>query len=47
MARTMGIYGVMIEDPGDLPGAVADALGHDGPTVLDVVTATQDCRCRP
>lgn len=47
MARAMGIHGVRVEDPGDLPGAVADVLGHDGPAVLDVVTATQELSMPP
>lgn len=47
MARAMGIHGVRVEDPGDLPGAVADVLRHDGPAVLDVVTATQELSMPP
>jgi pyruvate dehydrogenase (quinone) len=47
MARAMGIHGVRVEDPGDLPGAVADVLGHNGPAVLDVVTATQELSMPP
>lgn len=47
MARAMGIHGVRVEDPGDLPGAVAEVLGHDGPAVLDVVTATQELSMPP
>lgn len=47
MARAMGIHGVRVEDPGDLPGAVTDVLGHDGPAVLDVVTATQELSMPP
>jgi pyruvate dehydrogenase (quinone) len=47
MARAMGIHGVRVEDPGDLPDAVAGALSHDGPAVLDVVTATQELSIPP
>lgn len=47
MARAMGILGVRVEDPGDLPGAVAQVLKHDGPAVLDVVTATQELSMPP
>jgi pyruvate dehydrogenase (quinone) len=47
MARAMGIHAVRVEDPGDLPGAVADVLAHDGPAVLDVVTATQELSMPP
>ncbi|MFG1478972.1 ubiquinone-dependent pyruvate dehydrogenase [Xanthobacter sp. V4C-4] len=47
MARAMGIHGIRVEDPGDLPAAVADVLAHDGPAVLDVVTATQELSLPP
>ncbi|MCJ8142565.1 ubiquinone-dependent pyruvate dehydrogenase [Ancylobacter sp. A5.8] len=47
MARAMGIHGVRVEDPGDLPRAVADILAHDGPAVLDVVTARQELSMPP
>ncbi|QFR32211.1 ubiquinone-dependent pyruvate dehydrogenase [Ancylobacter sp. TS-1] len=47
MARAMGILGVRVEDPGDLPGAVAQVLAHDGPAVLDVVTAKQELSMPP
>jgi pyruvate dehydrogenase (quinone) len=47
MARAAGIHAVRVEDPGELPGAVADVLGHDGPALLDVVTATQELSLPP
>ncbi|QIB32270.1 ubiquinone-dependent pyruvate dehydrogenase [Ancylobacter pratisalsi] len=47
MARAMGILGVRVEDPGDLTGAVAQVLSHDGPAVLDVVTAKQELSMPP
>jgi pyruvate dehydrogenase (quinone) len=47
MARAMGIHAVRVEDPGDLPGAIRDVLAHDGPAVLDVVTATQELSVPP
>jgi pyruvate dehydrogenase (quinone) len=47
MARAMGIYAVRVEDPGDLPNAVREVLDHDGPAVLDVVTATQELSMPP
>ncbi|WP_158803705.1 MULTISPECIES: ubiquinone-dependent pyruvate dehydrogenase [unclassified Acidisoma] len=47
MARAMGIHAVRVEDPGDLPGAVRDILAHDGPAVLDVVTAKQELSMPP
>jgi pyruvate dehydrogenase (quinone) len=47
MARAMGIHAIRVEDPGDLPKAVADILAHDGPAVLDVVAATQELSLPP
>ncbi|MCF6113110.1 ubiquinone-dependent pyruvate dehydrogenase [Mesorhizobium muleiense] len=47
MARVMGILGIRVEDPGELPEAVAQILAHDGPAVLDVVTATQELSVPP
>jgi pyruvate dehydrogenase (quinone) len=47
MARAMGIHGVRVDDPGDLPASVADVLAHNGPAVLDVVTATQELSMPP
>jgi pyruvate dehydrogenase (quinone) len=47
MARAMGIHAVRVEDPGDLPNAIRDVLAHNGPAVLDVVTATQELSMPP
>ena len=47
MARAMGIHARRVEDPGDLPGAVADMLSHDGPALLDVVTAKHELSMPP
>ncbi|WP_442578181.1 ubiquinone-dependent pyruvate dehydrogenase [Mesorhizobium sp. ASY16-5R] len=47
MARAMGIHAVRVEDPGDLPDAVADILAHNGPAVLDVVAAKQELSMPP
>jgi pyruvate dehydrogenase (quinone) len=47
MSRAMGIHAVRVEDPGDLPKAIRDVLAHDGPAVLDVVTATQELSMPP
>jgi pyruvate dehydrogenase (quinone) len=43
----MGIYGRRVEDPGDLPGAMKEMLGHDGPALLDVVTAKEELSMPP
>jgi pyruvate dehydrogenase (quinone) len=47
MARAIGIHARRVEDPADLPAAAADVLAHDGPAVLDVVTATQELSMPP
>jgi pyruvate dehydrogenase (quinone) len=47
MARAMGIHAARVEDPGDLPAAVESMLAHDGPSVLDVVTARQELSMPP
>jgi hypothetical protein len=47
MARAMGIHAQRVEDPGELPGAVADMLAHDGPALLDVVTAKHELSMPP
>lgn len=47
MARAMGIHGVRVEDPGELEGAIKAMFAHDGPAVLDVVTATQELSMPP
>ena len=47
MARAMGIHAVRVEDPGELQSAIGNVLAHDGPAVLDVVTATQELSMPP
>ena len=42
MARAMGIKGVRVERPQDLHAAVNEVLKHDGPALLDAVTARQE-----
>ena len=47
MARAMGVHAARVEDPADLEGAVAAALAHDGPALVDVVTARQELAMPP
>jgi pyruvate dehydrogenase (quinone) len=47
MARAMGIFARRVEDPGEVPDAVAAILKHDGPALLDVVTAKQELSMPP
>lgn len=42
MAQAMGIKGVRVEAPQDLEAAVREVLTHDGPALLDVVSARQE-----
>jgi pyruvate dehydrogenase (quinone) len=47
MANSVGVHGVRVEDPADLDAAVAEVLAHDGPALLDVVTAKQELAMPP
>ncbi|MEV1055311.1 pyruvate dehydrogenase [Streptomyces sp. NPDC049887] len=38
LARAAGMYGVRVEKPKQLAGALRDAFAHDGPALVDVVT---------
>src|SRR5882724_3668970 len=42
MASAMGLKGIRVERPQDLRGAVEEMLRHDGPALLDVVSARQE-----
>jgi pyruvate dehydrogenase (quinone) len=42
MAEAMGIKGVRIERPQDLRAGLQEAFGHDGPALVDVVSARQE-----
>ena len=42
MAETIGIRGIRVDNPASLEGAIAEAFAHDGPVLLDVVTAKQE-----
>jgi pyruvate dehydrogenase (quinone) len=42
MAEAVGIKGLRVENPGDLEGALRAALDHDGPALVDVVSARQE-----
>jgi pyruvate dehydrogenase (quinone) len=47
MAKAAGIHGVRVEKPQDLEAALADALRHDGPALVDVVSARQELAMPP
>ncbi len=42
MSNAMGILGIRVERSEDLEKALRRALAHDGPVLVDVVTATQE-----
>ncbi|KMO42467.1 pyruvate dehydrogenase [Methylobacterium variabile] len=47
IARAAGLHGRRVEDPGELEGALAEMLAHDGPALLDVVTNRQELAMPP
>ncbi len=47
MARGAGIHAQRVEDPAELEGAMRDWLAHDGPALLDVVSARQELAMPP
>ena len=42
MAEAVGVKGIRVERPLELRGAIEEALGHDGPVLVDVVSARQE-----
>jgi pyruvate dehydrogenase (quinone) len=42
MAQAAGLFARRVEDPGELQDAARAVLAHDGPALLDVVTARQE-----
>ncbi|WP_024514462.1 ubiquinone-dependent pyruvate dehydrogenase [Bradyrhizobium sp. Tv2a-2] len=47
MARAMGLFARRVEDPGELPSAMKEMLSHNGPALLDVVTAKEELSMPP
>jgi pyruvate dehydrogenase (quinone) len=47
MAQAMGIKGVRIEKPQDLEAGLVEAFKHDGPALIDVVSARQELAMPP
>jgi pyruvate dehydrogenase (quinone) len=47
VAQAMGLFGRRVEHPADLAQALTDAFAHDGPAVVDVVTARQELSIPP
>ncbi len=47
VARAIGLHGVRVERPSELDDALRAAFAHDGPAVIDVVTARQELSMPP
>jgi len=47
MAEAVGILGIHVEDPANLEQAIARALAHRGPALLDVMTSPQELAMPP
>lgn len=47
VARSLGLFGRRVEQPGDLASALNEAFAHDGPALIDVVTARQELSIPP
>lgn len=47
VARSMGLFGARVEAPDQLEGALAEAFAHDGPALVNVVTARQELSIPP
>jgi len=47
VAEAIGMRGIRVTDPHDVDAAVADALAHPGPVLLDVVTNPDEIALPP
>jgi pyruvate dehydrogenase (quinone) len=47
MAEAIGIRGIRLEDPADVPSGVAAAFAHDGPVLIDAVVNRQELSLPP
>jgi pyruvate dehydrogenase (quinone) len=47
LAKSIGIFGVRVEDPADLEKAVTAAFQHDGPALVDVVVTPSELSMPP
>ena len=47
MAEAMGVKGIRVEKPQDLRAALTEAFQHDGPVLLDVLSARQELAMPP
>ncbi len=47
VAESVGMRGIRVEHPGDVDAAVKDAMAHDGPVLLDVLTNPNEVALPP
>ncbi|GAA1497614.1 thiamine pyrophosphate-dependent enzyme [Paeniglutamicibacter kerguelensis] len=47
VGRACGLHGIRVEDPHKLDAAIQEALAHDGPVLLDVVTNPEEVSVPP
>jgi len=47
MANAMGVKGIRVEKPGELKAALTEAFAHDGPVLVDVLSARQELAMPP
>ena len=47
IAQASGMLGIRVEDPADLRDALSKAFAHDGPALVEVVTARQELSMPP
>jgi Thiamine pyrophosphate-requiring enzymes [acetolactate synthase, pyruvate dehydrogenase (cytochrome), glyoxylate carboligase, phosphonopyruvate decarboxylase] len=47
IAQAAGLFGVRVEDPGELQDSVKKAFEHNGPALVDVVTSRQELSMPP
>ncbi|MDN6301403.1 MAG: thiamine pyrophosphate-dependent enzyme, partial [Micrococcaceae bacterium] len=47
VANAVGILGIRVESSADLDAALKKALAHDGPALVDIVTARQELTMPP
>jgi len=47
IARAAGLFGVRVDQAGELEDALKEAFGHDGPALVDVRTARQELSLPP
>jgi len=40
-ARSFGVCGIRVEEPGEIAAALKQAIAADGPVVVDIVTALE------